>query len=149
MLALRKTILGIEDGFPNNTSWRFVDAGFEFVDDLDPWATDIDELYNISGLNGDMQIDFIAVKTGDVDGNVEANVKAGEFIEVRSSKELIQSFTDIELEKGRTYKVSVKGTEDLEISGLQQTMWIEGLEIESIVPGSLNIGNNNVPIWTN
>jgi hypothetical protein len=37
MIQLRKLILGIYDDFPNNTSWRFVDADYVFPDPTNPW----------------------------------------------------------------------------------------------------------------
>ena len=51
LLALRKVILGIDMNFENNTSWRFIDAGHEFVNDANPWESPVNEAYNIEGLS--------------------------------------------------------------------------------------------------
>jgi len=67
MAAIRKVILGIEQGFPDNTSWRFIDKDYVFPDPEDPFSEPFSELihYDIIYL-GDPEADFVAVKTGDV-----------------------------------------------------------------------------------
>jgi len=50
LLALRKMVLGINTEFPNNHSWRAIDAAHEFVDATNPWATEIPEGYDILNL---------------------------------------------------------------------------------------------------
>jgi len=68
LLALRKMVLGINTEFPNNHSWRAIDAAHEFVDATNPWATEIPEGYDILNLSTNMYIDFIGVKIGDING---------------------------------------------------------------------------------
>ena len=72
ILAIRKVILQMEDTFPNNTSWRFVDADFMFPDPSSPWGFPeyIDYLHLESN---QIYTDFIGVKIGDVNGSVQAN----------------------------------------------------------------------------
>ena len=38
IVVIQKAILGLETEFLNNTSWRFVDAAYNFPDPNDPWA---------------------------------------------------------------------------------------------------------------
>ena len=68
LLALRKVILGVNAEFPNNTSWRFVPAGFEFADELAPF--DFEEKITVEALyNNVPHADFVAVKVGDIDNS--------------------------------------------------------------------------------
>ena len=64
---LMNLILGITNVYPNNTSWRFVDADFVFANPQDPFSMAFPEVANLNNLNGDItDLDFIAVKIGDV-----------------------------------------------------------------------------------
>lgn len=146
LVALRKVILGVEMTYPNNTSWRFVDSEFEFINEDNPWETPIDEVYNINGLNGDMQIDFIAVKTGDVNGNVDMNLKAGLVTETRSNRSMTMSFPSMEIKEDKVYAIEVLADEDVMMYGFQNTFGIEGLEILDIVPGKLAMQKNFIAV---
>jgi len=139
LVALRKVILGVEMSFLNNTSWRFIDAGFEFVNENNPWETPIDEIYNITGLSEDMQIDFIAVKTGDVNGNVDMNIAAGVVSETRSSATMVLDMPDIEVERGNLYQVAVKGTDAMIVYGIQYALDLGGLELVDVNPGKMDV----------
>ena len=66
LVELRKLILFIESGFPNNTSWRFVDAEYVFPNPLNPWETSFPEVFSINDLPmGLTEANFIAIKIGD------------------------------------------------------------------------------------
>jgi len=65
MVQLRRLILNISTEFPNNDSWRFVDASFEFSDT--PLSDNFNEHRSVNNLKDDMMHnDFIAIKIGDV-----------------------------------------------------------------------------------
>ncbi|MEZ4910974.1 MAG: HYR domain-containing protein [Saprospiraceae bacterium] len=65
---LRKMILGIQTKFSNNTSWRFVDAAYEFKDGSTPWNYNQSLLYQ--NLDQNMSnSDFVGIKIGDVNGS--------------------------------------------------------------------------------
>ena len=93
LIELRKLILGIYDELPDNTSWRMVDAGYSFVDPYDPFSYDFPEDYEIYDLNGNMVIDFVGVKIGDVNNSVVANLY-DEGIEKRQTEKLVFGFDD-------------------------------------------------------
>ncbi len=76
IIDIEEAILGITAAFPNNTSWRFVDAEFAFANPQDPFAQVFPEVININSLNGDItDLDFIAVKIGDI--NATASTGGG------------------------------------------------------------------------
>ena len=74
LVELRKLILGINLDFNENTSWRMVDAAYEFKNPQDPFDGLIPEKYILQNFVEDMEVDFIGVKIGDVSGDVVANL---------------------------------------------------------------------------
>jgi hypothetical protein len=75
IIKLRKLILGVDTGFGNVSSWRFVDASYLFPDPANPWAEAFPESISIQGLPVSSMVDgnFIAIKTGDVNGDAVAD----------------------------------------------------------------------------
>lgn len=74
IIQIRKLILGIITEFPNNPSWRFVDANYDFPDPTDPWAEPFPEVRNVPYFGDDVtNADFIGVKVGDLNNSVVAN----------------------------------------------------------------------------
>lgn len=84
LLHLRKLILGVYGELPNNNSWRFVDAGYEFADVESPWP--FTEVVAMDEMTADyMDADFIAVKIGDIDGSATGFVSDGDVVTTRST----------------------------------------------------------------
>ncbi|MEL7424795.1 MAG: T9SS type A sorting domain-containing protein [Bacteroidota bacterium] len=74
LIHLRKVILGVSQEFPNNGSWRYIDAAYNFPNPTDPWQEEFPESLEIPMLTHDLfGADFIAVKVGDVNGNAQAS----------------------------------------------------------------------------
>ena len=70
LIAIRRVILGMVDGFPNNVSCRFVDEAYEFPEPTNPWAEDFPEVVSINNINTHvLDANFVAIKIGDVSGN--------------------------------------------------------------------------------
>jgi hypothetical protein len=66
IIQLRKLVLGIYEQFPDNSSWRFVDASHHFGDPED--IQEFPENINIKEINGPKSNnDFVGIKIGDVD----------------------------------------------------------------------------------
>lgn len=66
LVMIRRLILGQEQSFPNNTSWRFFDADYEFPNPDYPWAESVPEVIHINNLPADqVEYNFIGVKVGD------------------------------------------------------------------------------------
>ncbi|HMP29489.1 MAG TPA: hypothetical protein PKD85_07805, partial [Saprospiraceae bacterium] len=63
IIALRKVILGIDDKFENNTSWRFVDKTQE-LDAANPLLDIIKESVEFTGISQTAITDFVGVKIG-------------------------------------------------------------------------------------
>jgi len=73
-------ILHIDEGFANNTSWRFLEADYPFPVPTNPFASIFPEATYINGLTPDEQHDFVGVKIGDVNGSVVANSVMDSFV---------------------------------------------------------------------
>lgn len=75
LILLCKVILGIIIGFVNNSSWCYVDVVYIFFNLFNLWEEVFLEQIDILMLMYDLfGVDFIVVKVGDVNGNVQVNV---------------------------------------------------------------------------
>jgi len=72
LVILQALIISNIQEFPNNTSWRFIDADFTFTDPTDPFADmPWPESISINDLSVDqLDNDFVAIKIGDVNESV-------------------------------------------------------------------------------
>jgi len=73
IVSLRKVILGLTNEFPNNNVWNFVNKEYVFFDEQNPLAAAYENKYEINPLSDDMDVHFIAIKTGDVNYSAEVN----------------------------------------------------------------------------
>lgn len=128
LIQLRKLILNIDDRFPGNTSWRFIDANYNFPDANNPWREAFPELKNINNLDGAPLADFVAIKVGDL--NYSARMNSEEAPESRTTAGTLSIQTqDLKLKAGESYVVYFYS--DLkDISGLQFTLEADQSQIE-------------------
>lgn len=78
LVAIRKLILFVETEFPNNnTSWRFVDAGYTFPNPANPFTEVFPECAKLDLSSASQTADFIAVKVGDVNGSADPGLFTG------------------------------------------------------------------------
>jgi len=144
MVQLRQLILNIIPEFPNNESWRFVDATYEFSDN--PLADDFNEFRSVNNLNTDMMDnDFIAIKVGDVNENATPSSLA--LAETRSANSTMAlQVTDRFIEIGQAVKVPVNANSLTDIQGYQFTLNYDGLELMSVEDGIATAENFNTNI---
>ena len=70
VIRLRKVVLFVEDAFPNNTSWRFVPADYEFLDPAHPLEEDFPTSIQVDlDVNPNPMINFVAIKIGDANSS--------------------------------------------------------------------------------
>ncbi len=87
LILIRRLVLRVDPRFNNNTSWRFIDADYEFPVAENPWFEPFPESITIENLAGTAKdIDFVAVKIGDVNNSAIPSIGAPP-IEVRSEHE--------------------------------------------------------------
>ncbi len=77
LVLARQMILGINSTFPNNTSWRFIDASYVFPDPTNPFSSGatFPEFITVNSLGQDDELyNFIGIKTGDVNNSAVPNL---------------------------------------------------------------------------
>ena len=139
IIQLRKLILSITTNFSSNTSWRFVEASFEFPDRTNPWLTQFPELINFNDLEADQEdMDFIAVKVGDVTGDAKTNEEAATIRNLQGQFDLMT--TDIQLEAGQEHAITFSSNQLDAIQGFQSTLaWTSALDFVRIESGLMEL----------
>ncbi|MBK8493357.1 MAG: T9SS type A sorting domain-containing protein [Saprospirales bacterium] len=136
MVHIRKVILQIEPGFPNNTSWRFVDKDFVFPNPANPFAATFPEVINYNNLTADdLNADFVAVKVGDVNGSAATSLN-GDVEDRTFNGSMNIDVQDQQLKAGKTYTVDFTA-EAIDLLGYQFTLNYntEAIEIQNLVAG--------------
>ncbi|MBK6389778.1 MAG: T9SS type A sorting domain-containing protein [Saprospiraceae bacterium] len=131
LLELRKLILGIDKNFSNNESWRFIDATHQFTNVSSTLQDKFGETYNIQELERPMEINFIGVKVGDVNGSSLSNELNN--LEGRENVTPFHlSFSDKNFVTGEVIRVDVSAKNESQVYGLQMSLNHPGLEYMGI-----------------
>ncbi len=137
LIVTRKLILGVDQFFDNNTSWRFVDAGYTFPEIANPWSTPFPEIINFNDINTNALLkgDFIAVKIGDV----TADARVGDLIQPRQfAGQFDLQLEDQDLKAGQTYTIPIYAKELTKVQGFQFTLNVTpDVELLDIVAGAV------------
>ena len=153
LIRLRKLILNKDSEFPNgNTSWRFIDASYEFPEGENPLEMDFPEQKRIQNFSTTQEsADFIGIKVGDVNGSVKPNsILQGQ---ARSTDgDMIIRVRDYAYEAGETFRVDISSSDLFNLTGYQFTLAYDErlLELIDIKAGDLprmndeNFGLENV-----
>ena len=139
MVQIRQLILNMRTEFANSSSWKFVEASYEFTTD-NPINEAYPSVTKVSDLRHDLQVDFVAIKMGDVNGNAKPSnlVEA----ENRRTKGIFEITTeDKDLKAGETYKVTFSTKQLPEIQGYQFTLAYDNLKVEKLHSGIAGIEN--------
>ncbi|MCP4122820.1 MAG: HYR domain-containing protein [Bacteroidetes bacterium] len=138
MIQIRKIILGIDTIFPNNTSWRFVDAAYVFPFPENPFFEPFPEIFNVNNLDDELEADFVGVKTGDVNGDVLPNMLT-EADDRDSRPTLPFVVIDQFLRKGEKVEIPFRTSENIELLGAQFTLEFESeaLQFSKLKSGQL------------
>ncbi|MEM1328669.1 MAG: T9SS type A sorting domain-containing protein [Bacteroidota bacterium] len=140
IVSLRKAILGHSNEFTNNTSWRFVDANYEFIDPAHPFDEDFPEIINLNDLENDqMAANFVAIKIGDLNRSAQANNASA--IEGRSQKTpfALQAQEQL-LEAGQTYRIPITADVEL-VEGYQFTLALNDAQVMEVESAEVKEGN--------
>jgi len=145
LVELRKLILGIYSELPNNTSWKFLDASHEFIEELDPWHKPLSEDYIINNLESDMEIDFIGIKIGDVNGSVVTS-SLEEVVIGRSQRwPLYFDVQSTTLQKGEEGTIIITAENYERVTGWQGTLEVpaDNFVIKGIRSDKIDINESN------
>jgi hypothetical protein len=145
IVELRKLILGTYTTLPNNSSWRFVDAGQQFTSNDNPFADVIRENISVAQIQASaLSDDFIGVKVGDVDQTAVPNSLTGS--DERTAGTLLFDVADRKVAAGEEFVVNFKAAE--QVSAYQFTLNFRNLEVLEVVPGAKQ-SLENFGIFTN
>ena len=145
LITIRKVILGLKEGFPNDDMpWRFVDANQSWEDPMSPFPYS----QSISIKDHDTTMpnnNFIAVKIGDVNSTVVVNGFADAPVSTRNGNALELVVNNAEFEAGDNVEIPVTAANFDKIAGTQFTMLFDTdlVEFEGIVPGALSLTEAN------
>ena len=121
LVELRKMILLTYTEFPDNPSWKFVDAEYIFQDPTNPFANTFPSVYNINGLSGEEIADFVGVKIGDLNGSAIPNQLLG--ADTRTEvEELVVNVEDTQMRIGEEFTIDFTAKDFNQMSGYQFTL---------------------------
>ena len=146
LVTLRKLVLGIIEEFPNGQeSWRFVDEDFTFGNQFNPFPYDEEVIVNNLGFN-ETNMNFMAVKIGDVNGNVNPSSYSSHITEVRSNNVIEFKMEDKLAAVGEIISIPVTANNFDEIIGFQFTMDFDqsAMEYAGIASSSLEMSEANL-----
>jgi hypothetical protein len=130
LIALRKLILNIDQTFLNNTSWRFVDAAYQFPNASNPWAAAFPEVVSVNDLAANTTANFVAIKIGDV--NASATVSSATAAEVRTAGTLDINAADAALKAGQEYSVEFNAADLKNVQGYQFALNLDKRKVELV-----------------
>lgn len=151
IVVLRKLILGMEQAFDHGRTWRFIPADYEFLDPQHPFDEDFPEALEFDLLGDDLQVDYVAVKIGDVNVSVRGIQPLAEAVEVRNEAPgLDLAAADRVLQAGESITVAVRATTACKVSGYQFSLGYDSgsLAFEGVEAGTLPaLSENNFGVF--
>jgi hypothetical protein len=145
IVALRRLILGINDDLDNVPDWYFVSEQYDFEDiehPLEyPWAFG----YEIDSLMSDMDIRFIGVKPGDIDGSAKVNGLTN--LNTRGGNSLEMSADLMTSDQGQSIELSIP--HEISMSGLWFKMRYDDANIAVDKIRFLKKGGEELPVHWN
>jgi hypothetical protein len=137
---IEDAILFNESGFPMNTSWRFIDASYIFPITSNPWAQTFPENATVENIEEDVVVNFVGVKTGDLNGTANPMNFTGNDADERDGEDLILTTTDYDLVAGEDYEINFTTSDMATIIAYQFTLDFapDALTINELEMGNLD-----------
>jgi hypothetical protein len=148
ILLLRQVILNRKAEFDNNTSWRFIDANYEFQDASNPFLED--QLPTSVQINdaqmGVRDVNFVAIKVGDVNNSAVTRNLNG--TEDRSRNTANFWIEDSKFKAGQVVEVPVRLSDLASLTAFQFTMKYnaEVLTLVGTEPGIIELTNHQIAV---
>jgi hypothetical protein len=119
IVSIRKLILLQELDFPNNTSWRFVDASIPLSTGSFPMIIPEDVVIPLNA-NPATNVNFVGIKIGDVNQNASTCTGSPDITAVPSKKQSAVFFADKDFAKaGGTIRLKFNINNEIRIEGWQ------------------------------
>ncbi len=153
LLALRKMVLGIISEWPQDIgNWVFVDSSYSFPDPTYPWH--YPDSIVVQTLKDTVdEVNFVAVKRGDVNGSYIPELNANNAIASRNSEMMQATIYEQELKQDSwSYNIVFEDIDEL-VDGLQFSLQLPDdaiLRSDFIDEGDYSIINNVLKVaWIN
>ncbi len=142
LIQLRKLVIGAADRLPQNTSWRFVDAAYQFKHPGQALTEDFPEYISVHQVGGMLTSkDFVGIKIGDLDDNVVTSRSAA-----RGQEAIILQMADVSTRPGATYQIDIYANDLRQMEGLQLELRYvaETLKIKRVISGQIHLTDDMV-----
>jgi len=145
LLEMRKVILGIQEGFDGVPSWQMISTEHQFIDPDNPYTDEYPNTYDIASLEKNMYIDFIGIKTGDV--NLSADPLNHVSAEPRTS-DVDMNFEMLPIVSGSELVYDFSVAQFTDIEGFQFTLSFDEsrLIFDGIEGNLLDIDDENIGV---
>lgn len=138
IILATRVLVGLDDNFPNDESWKFVDASQTFSNALLPFP--FREAITFTNLQNNINdANFIAIKNGDVSGNADPGFKSEEVLLKKVAKTI--KIEDKKVLQGALVELPI----DLDsgpIYGLQMSISLDDFEFLNSTSDQLKIGTH-------
>jgi len=134
-VQLRQLILNKIQDFPNNTSWRFINADYTFQT-KQPLTEAFPESYDYQSLTPEqLDMDFVGVKIGDISGDADTH-NLTPHTQLRNTRTTVFIYTNpLKVEKGKTYQIVINAPNWRDIIGFQTTFKFHDLILTNFTGG--------------
>ncbi len=140
LLEIRKTILGMSNGFANK-SWVLISTDYQFQNIAQAAAeAKAAQIRHIAA--GDENItnaNFVAVKIGDINGSANA-------LESRNGNSVTMMLDDVTLEAAQEVEVPFYAKDFRNVYGAQFTLNVSNLNVEGITSGAIQVNESNINV---
>lgn len=139
-LQLRMVLMLGIDEFPGMYSWRFVDSDYEFENPLYPLDEDFTEVYIVEEHDKtDMEINFVGIKLGDIDGSMLVSSSDINTVDKRASDQLTLEYDDQPIVKGQDISIKIYAEDLIQLQGLQAAFKFDPFALDFKGLGSSSI----------
>lgn len=130
--------------FENNKSWRFISGAYVFENMVNPMDGILSESFAFAKMNSNITADFIAIKVGDVSGDVYVNKL--ENIDGRNGESIGFVMSNNKFNANETIEVPVYASDFNDITGLQGTFKFDTkkLDFVGIEAATLDMSSANI-----
>jgi hypothetical protein len=144
LIELRKVILGVKPEFDNNPSWKFVDNQYSFADASNALNENYNASYDIAKLESNMDINFVAIKVGDLNKSAATNINNVN-AEPRTAQTVKLYTTSNSFNANEDVNITLSAEKAISTSGLQFTLRFDptALEFKNATGGDIQLTDAN------
>lgn len=146
VIALRRIILGIDEELANNASWRFVLSEYAFPNIKNPFSQPFPEKITVPDITTVKRMNFIGMKTGDVNGTARPNNLQGTASGDRHLPPLSFAVADRFVDAGEVFDITLES--DRPVLTQQFTLEHPGLMLLDLQPGTPDMTEDHFARFT-